>query len=239
MKLKFYFRLAYLIVIVLLLIIFVCYVIEKSIVDLRKVSVLTKGELNYISKAQIIEVLKPFQHKVWWEFDVSDIKKAFKKYPGIKEIKVQRRWPDHLIVELTEYQSRAYWKSYDEILLEDGDVIVPKYSAGILDLPVFYGSLENIKRIEECYQSMQKITSSYNYNIMDITYQGGQWEIKFDMGVTVWLGEKEAQNKLMQLLQNYKSIEIPQGQKLISVDMRYHNGFAVGFALANELPKKA
>ena len=234
MKLRLYFKSSCFVLIVLALLFSMRHVFKESSAHLQKVAIVTKGELDYISKSQIVNLIKPFQQDTWWELNVDDVVKAIKQYPGIKEIKVQKQWPDQLIAELTEYQPKAYWNSRNEILLEDKEVIAPKYFAATASLPIFYGTQENIATIEDGYERLQKIAIDNGFSISDISYQGNQWQVTLNTQVKVWLGSKLIEQKLLQLLQNYKSIDIPQGQKLATVDMRYHSGFAVGFALPDK-----
>ncbi|WP_119328408.1 cell division protein FtsQ/DivIB [Cysteiniphilum halobium] len=238
MKLKLYVKSACFALIVLMLLFGVRYVFKESSMHLQKVAIVTKGELDYISKPQIVNLIKPFQQDTWWELDVDDVTDAIKQYPGIKEIKVQKQWPDQLIVELTEYQPKAYWNSLNEILLEDKEVIAPKYFSGSVNLPVFYSTKDNIDTIENGYEHLQKIALGNGFSIRDISFQGNQWQVTLNTDVKVSLGSNRIEQKLLQLLQNYKNIEIPKGQKLASVDMRYHSGFAVGFKAADDGAQK-
>ncbi|WP_440616249.1 cell division protein FtsQ/DivIB [Cysteiniphilum sp. 6C5] len=239
MKLKLYIKSACFVLIFVGLLLSVRYVFKESSAHLQKVAIVTKGELDYISKPQIIDLIKPFQQDTWWELDVENVTQAIQAYPGIKEIKVQKQWPDQLVVELTEYQPKAYWNSRNEILLEDKEVIAPKYFSGIGNLPVFYGQKDDIDTIEKTYERLQKIAADNGFSIRDISFQGNQWQVTLNTDVRVWLGSSQIEQKLLQLLQNYKSIEIPKGKKLATVDMRYHSGFAVGFKATDNDAQKA
>lgn len=238
MKLKLYLKSTCFVLIVVGLLLGVRYVFKESSAHLQKVAIVTKGELDYISKPQIVDLIKPFQQDTWWELNVDDVTQAIKQYPGIKEIKVQKQWSDQLIVELTEYQPKAYWNSRNEILLEDKEVIAPKYFSESMNLPIFYGDKNNIDTIENGYGRLQKVAVGNGFSVRDISFQGNQWQVTLNSDVKVWLGSSRIEQKLLQLLQNYKSIEIPKGQKLATVDMRYHSGFAVGFKAADDDAQK-
>lgn len=238
MKLKLYIKSACFVLIVVALLLGVRYMFNESSAHLQKVAIVTKGELDYISKPQIVDLIKPFQQDTWWELDVDDVTQAIKQYPGIKEIKVQKQWPDQLIVKLAEYQPKAYWNAPDQILLEDKEIIVPKYFSGSINLPVFYGEKNNIDTIENGYERLQKVARDNGFSIRNISFQGNQWQVTLNTDVAVWLGSSRIEQKLLQLLQNYKSIEIPKGQKLATIDMRYHSGFAVGFKAADDDAQK-
>ena len=238
MKLKLYIKSACFVLIVVALLLGVRYMFKESSAHLQKVAIVTKGELDYISKPQIVDLIKPFQQDTWWELDVDDVTQAIKQYPGIKEIKVQKQWPDQLIVKLAEYQPKAYWNSRDQILLEDKEIIAPKYFSGSINLPVFYGDKNNIDTIENGYERLQKIARDNGFSIYNISFQGNQWQVTLNTDVAVWLGSSRIEQKLLQLLQNYKSIEIPKEQQLATVDMRYHSGFAVGFKAADDDAQK-
>lgn len=238
MKLKLYIKSACFVLIVVGLLLGVRYVFKESSAHLQKVAIVTKGELDYISKPQIVDLIKPFQQDTWWQLDVDNVTRAIQAYPGIKEIKVQKQWPDQLVVQLTEYQPKAYWNSRDEILLEDKEIIAPKYFSAKVNFPVFYGDKNNIDTIESGYERLQKIALDNGFSIRDINFQGNQWQVTLNTDVAVWLGSSRIEQKLLQLLQNYKSIEIPKGQQLATVDMRYHSGFAVGFKEADDHTQK-
>ena len=229
MNIRFYLKGIAFIVVMVILLGSVRYLFKESSAHLQKVDIIAKGDLDYISKPQIIDLIKPFQKANWWELSVDELGQALKSYPGIKEIKVQKKWPNQLVVELTEYQAQAYWGSQKEVLLSDGEIIAPKYFSAKFPLPTFLGDQQDAKVIKQNYKTLQQIAQKYGFSIANIAYQGNQWQVVLSINVEISLGSENIENKLNQLLENYKNIKVPKKQKLATVDMRYQSGFAVGF----------
>ena len=114
----------------------------------------------------------------------------------MREISVQKKWPNQLIIKLVEYKPKAYWNSYDEILLEGNSIVKPKYFNDQLSLPIFYGDVDNLVAIDEMYKKLQTLALSYGINIIDIEYKNDQWKINLDLNFTVWLTTNKAQEKI-------------------------------------------
>ncbi|WP_116963780.1 cell division protein FtsQ/DivIB [Fastidiosibacter lacustris] len=229
MRLRLYFKLFCFIVIIVGVVLGFDFVFKQYGAHLQQVNVLAKGELGYISKVQIIDLIKPFQKDTWWMLSVKEIETTLRSYPGIKNIKVQKKWPNELLIELTEYKAQAYWNTSKQILLENNEIITPKYLSETLSLPTFNGDPGDIPLIVDRYQKLQDISKAHQRVIKQILYQGNQWKVVLDNEVNVWLGSKNIENKFKQLLENYQNIAIPESQKIESIDMRYQNGFAVRF----------
>lgn len=206
------------------------YYLKHSNAVISSVEIKSVGSLHYVSKDALIEIIKPYQRFNWFYIDVHKTAKTISAYPGIDKVKVEKYWPNRLVIEINEIKAIAYWQNQPQLLLSNQEIITPKQFITTEKLPVFHGDIDQKKAIVKQYDKLNSIASSQGFSIIAIYYQSNQWHIILAGGVEIMLGSNDVENKLDMLLKNFSAITIPKGKKIAGIDVRYHTGFAVELA---------
>lgn len=210
--------------------VFISYALkEKHVNCLKKVVVITKGEINYISKSYIIDLIESFKLVKYSSINLKNILENINYNLEIHDIRLRKKWPDQMVIELDEYRAKAYWNSYDKLLLGDQKIITLNDFSRPVSLPIFYAT-NNTKMIEYGYKRFSEIAVRNGVKIRDISFEGNQWQVTLITNngyFIVWLGSKMVEKKLSFLLRNYRNIKILGGNKLLMLDMRYYTGVSL------------
>jgi cell division protein FtsQ len=155
-------------------------------------------------------------------FDVRDMQAFIEEMPWVRKAVVQRVFPDRVRITLSEQEAHAWWgepgaqrlvNSYGELFEASGDD-----APGDIDQwPVLDGPVERSADVYAMYLSL------------NIAQQGG-WELDLKSGTKIALGSgtidavlarvKPFTQSISELLSRYDN-------SLLSVDLRYSNGYAV------------
>ena len=197
-----------------------------------------ENESQYFSKQELVQFLNQNQIKGMWAIDLEELQLKVKDIDWVKKVEIRKIWPDHLSFYIEEHQPVARFGKY--VLTQAGTKIAQGTKAQMLDsLPKI--ELENAN--EKSAQSYSKIWQEYKtirrqFELLDLKLsklevdQINNWLLRFESGIGINLGRKEHLERVEKLVQVYNSIE--NRKELKSIDLRYHNGFAVEWHLKED-----
>ncbi len=165
-----------------------------------------------------------------YSFDEDDVKERLTlNFPYIKDVKIERQWPDTIVVNIIEEKQKYVTEAYGETLilseslrvLENPDVRAKDYDLCYLILPDIERALvgnkpvfiQNADYIQKVLKSIEE--SSFAKNITAISFKN-KFSISFLMGNTykVTLGDtSDLSIKLNMTDKIIESGKIPTGQK--------------------------
>ncbi|WP_162902140.1 cell division protein FtsQ/DivIB [Facilibium subflavum] len=203
---------------------------QSNAATLAKVEVQSTQPLMFISQKAVIDMVKPYQKDTWFGLDVKSLSEKLLAYPGIKSVRVTKTWPNKLSITFAQYTPVAYWQNHQQILLDNDEIITPKYfqqKGEKVELPLFDGQEYNKKQMKTMYDALYQITSKHQLQIEQLRYHGNQWSVVLSNKITIMLGSENMMQKLQTLLSHLSEIIVPDHKVISEIDMRYRRGFAV------------
>lgn len=197
-----------------------------------------ENESQYFSKQELIQFLNQNQIKGMWAIDLAVLQQRVKSIDWVKKVEIRKIWPDHLSFYIEEHQPVARFGEY--VLTQAGTKIAQGKKAPLLEsLP----KIELVNANQTSAQSYAKIWQEYKsirrqFELLDLKLsklevdQINNWLLHFESGIGVNLGRKAHLERVDKLVQVYNSIENRKALK--SIDLRYHNGFAVEWQLKED-----
>ncbi|HRK79574.1 MAG TPA: FtsQ-type POTRA domain-containing protein, partial [Thiobacillus sp.] len=88
---------------------------------LRNIEVKTPA--THVTEAQIRLVAERQVRGTFFTVDLERVRSSLEKLPWVREARVERRWPDTLVVSLVEYVPLARWND-NALVNADGEVFV-------------------------------------------------------------------------------------------------------------------
>lgn len=140
----------------------------------------------------------------------------------VKEARVSRRWPDTLVVDITERRPSAIWQHNRQLALidEEGVILEPVRLEAMPDLPLVVGPEANrqtgeLGRLLDAAPALKPMLAS-------ATWIGGRrWDLGFQSGETLALPEgEEAAKKALVLFGRMDQQTQLLGRGLVRFDMR-------------------
>ncbi|HMM46839.1 MAG TPA: cell division protein FtsQ/DivIB [Thiobacillaceae bacterium] len=198
---------------------------------LRAVEV--KTPVAHVTEAQIRLVAERQALGTFFTVDLDAVRDSFEKLPWVREARVERRWPDTLVVSLAEYVPLARWND-DALVSDTGEVFA---AAAAARLPRLSGPEESSDEVIAAYRRYEAALAPLGMRISELRLSPRRaWRIRLDNGLQVVLGREHTDARLARFVELYprlfgtrpadaEAAATPTVPAL--VDLRYPDGFAV------------
>lgn len=166
--------------------------------------------------------------------DLTAVRVAVLALPWIKEVQVQRQWPDTLILQIQEHQAIARWQDKALINKEGHLFVVPPSSVTkSMNLPILSGPVGSEVQVFKHYQLLSPLVQAAGFQIQKLNLSVRlAWQMILDNGIKLMFGRDDSEIRLRRFLKIYHQLlNVPQSRPIF-VDLRYTNGMAVLMALA-------
>jgi cell division protein FtsQ len=165
------------------------------------------------------------------DVDLGRIERALEALPWVARAAARRRWPDALLISVSEQQPLARW-GQDGLLNAHGEVFHPRNVDDFRHLPVLFGpkgrSLEVARRFQHIERLLEPTGLSLRALVED---ERRAWRMMLGNGIPVELGRGESAAVLRRFVRIYPRILAPRAARIAGVDLRYTNGLAVSWKL--------
>lgn len=170
----------------------------------------------------------------FFKVDFAAIRAVVLTLPWIKEVEIQRLWPDTLLLRLQEYHAVALWKPFteNETMALDKDGLLFKPPTQLDNIPIFIGTTHKASDMLVHYFTLKTWLEAVNLRILEFRCSAQQaWYITLDNGIKLLLGKGDPKIGVRRFLSVYKHI-IPttflkQEGNTMYVDLRYTHGIAI------------
>jgi len=161
--------------------------------------------------------------------DLDRLRKAVEGLVWVDRARVQRIWPDRLRIEIVEQQAAARWGD-DSLLNTRGEL----FATGVRHLPPELPRLDGPEgtewQVAQRYLAMQDRLGKLGFQVAALRLDArGAWELDLSTGVTVRLGRRQVDERMDRFVQFGVQVISGRAAEVRYVDMRYSNGFAIGW----------
>jgi cell division protein FtsQ len=197
---------------------------------LRQVVVVSP--LRQVTPMQIDYVVRDAVSGNFFTVNLDTVRATFEKLPWVRHADVRRRWPDALELTIEEHVAAGRWQQQDgesRLVNDKGEV----FSAALEgNLPALAGPEGAAGEVLNRYREFNRALSPLGLTLHGLALSPRQaWQAKLDDGLALELGRDEAQHpvadRMARFIASYGEVRNKIGTALISIDMRYPNGFAV------------
>jgi cell division protein FtsQ len=202
-------------------------------------SIEVKTPVAHVTEAQIRLVAERQVRGTFFTVDLEQVRASLEKLPWVREARVERRWPDTLVVSLVEHVPLARWN--DDALVNDaGDIFV---AAVTLPLPRLSGPEDSSAEVVAAYRRHQAALAPLGMRIRELRLSPRRaWRLQLENGMQLALGRDQTDARLARFVALYPRLfgarlaaqdaavqDAAQVAALVplTVDLRYPDGFAV------------
>jgi len=197
-------------------------------------SVAIEGEFAYVSQEEVTEMLEPIIVDGFLQLPLTSVKQKLERHPWIARVNVSRRWPDTLLVAITEQQAIARWGEVG-FLNQHGEIIAVEQTPVLAALPWLDGTADSAKLLMQHYQQFAQLLRPHGLRIATIQSDGtNDMSVTLSNGVTLYLGQDEVMEKFQRFLLVLQHDLKSRIQEIATVDLRYSNGLAVQWQTPSE-----
>ncbi|MEP6548032.1 MAG: cell division protein FtsQ/DivIB [Gammaproteobacteria bacterium] len=187
------------------------------------------GSFQRVSPGQIEKAVAPFARAGFMSADLDSIQNAVEALPWVEHARIQRRWPNSLHVTVVEQTAAARWGE-SGLLNTRGELFVRSATHVPAELPHLSGPDGTESQVAQRYLAVQGRMLEAGMRIAALRLdERGAWELDLDSGVTVRLGRREVDERIDRFIHTASQVIAHRLNEIAYVDMRYSNGFAIGW----------
>lgn len=191
------------------------------------------GSFQRVSPVQIETVVAPYLNTGFMTVDLAAIERAVESLPWVDHARVQRQWPMGVHVTVTEQKAVARWDDAG-LLNTRGELFVRQATHVPTELPRLSGPDGSESVVAQRFLAVETQMQEAGLRIAALRLdERGAWEMDLDNGVTVRLGRRDVDARTERFIRTAAGVIAHHVNEVTYVDMRYSNGFAIGWRTAS------
>ena len=192
-------------------------------------AVVIDGAFERVSAIQVEDALEMYIQVGFLSADLHAMRRQLRGLPWVANANVRRRWPGTIEVAIEEQRSVARWGDAG-LLNKNGELFIENVSHAPAELPLLSGPHGSERRVAEMYFRVQERLERRGMAAVSLRLDDrGAWEIQLISGIRVRLGARMVEARLDRFFAALDKVVAAQAENVDYIDMRYTNGFAIGW----------
>ncbi len=193
-------------------------------------SVSITGRFQRVSPLDVERAVKAGVHGAGLvSVSLAAVSTAVRQLPWVDTASVERSWPRGLTVHIVEQVPAARWDA-GGLINARGELFAGDERHIPLELPRLSGPEGSEPAVAQRYLAMQGRLAEMGMRVTALRLDArGSWQFDLDNGVTVRLGRKRVDERFETFMTVASKIVAQRASDIAYVDMRYTNGFAIGW----------
>jgi cell division protein FtsQ len=193
-------------------------------------SVSVAGRFQRVAPVDVERVVKAQVHGAGLlSVDLAAVRRAIHTLPWVDAVSVQRAWPRGLDVLVIEQTAAARWGERG-LLNRRGELFDSDERHMPPELAQLAGPPGKESLVAQRYLAAEGRLLQAGLRLSAVRLDArGAWEIDLANGVTVRLGRRQVDERFEKFMNTALKLVTQRGEDIAYVDMRYTNGFAIGW----------
>lgn len=212
------------------------YLLSASMLDRPIRSIEINGPFQRVTALQIEEAIAADLEDGFVSADLRDIQERIVALPWIDQATVARRWPSRLLITVTEQVPAAIWGERGLLNIR-GELFVNNARHIPAELPRLSGPENRSAEVAQRYLDVRERLIPVGLDLRRVHLDPrGAWEMTLQNGVEVRLGRRDVNARTELFLDIVADIITGRAADIDYVDMRYSNGFTIGWSNGSRTP---
>ena len=210
-------------------IVFATYNASLAMLDRPIASIEISGPFQRVSALQIEEAISDAVDVGFVGADLGAIQSRIVALPWIDQARVARRWPNRIAITVTEQVPAAIWGS-NGLLNTRGELFMSDARHAPAELPHLSGPDGHSADVAARYLEVRDrlIPAGLDLRRMHLDARGS-WEMTLQNGIEIRLGRRSIDERTDLFIDIVADIITSRAQDIDYIDMRYGNGFTIGW----------
>jgi cell division protein FtsQ len=202
-------------------------------------SIVIDGPFQRVAAVEVEQAARGTLKGGFVSADLEKLRVAVESLAWVDRARVQRLWPDRVRVEVVEQQAAARWGE-DGLLNTRGELFATGVRHVPPELPLLDGPEGSHSQVAQRYLAIQGRLVEQGMRVAALRLDArGAWELDLSNGVTVRLGRRQVDERMERFVQVGAQVISGQASKIQYIDMRYSNGFSIGWRRDRKPPRTA
>ena len=194
------------------------------------------GPMQRVSALQIEEAISDDIEAGFVGADLGRIHARVVALPWIDQTRVARRWPSRISITVTEQVPAAVWGD-SGLLNTRGQLFMEESRHPPAELPRLSGPHERSADVASRYLKVRDQLIPVGLDLRRVHLDArGSWEMTLNNGVEVRLGRRDVDRRTDLFLDVVADIVAGRSKDIDYIDMRYGNGFTIGWTDGADAP---
>ncbi len=217
-------------------IVFATYQLSLKMLDREISSIEISGPFQRVTALHIEDAISEEIEAGFVGADIDQIQALIVDLPWIDQARVARRWPSRISISVTEQIPAAVWGD-SGLLNTRGDLFVMDLRHAPAELPRLSGPDKRASEVAARYLAVREQLIPLGLDVRRVHLDArGSWEMTLGNGIEVRLGRKAVADRTELFLAVVADIITSRATDIKYVDMRYGNGFTIGWKSESQTP---
>lgn len=217
-------------------VVFATYQLSLAMLDREITTIEISGPFQRVTALQIEEAIVDDINAGFVGANLDEIQASIVALPWIDQARVARRWPSRLSIAVTEQVPAAIWGD-SGLLNTRGELFVTDLRHAPAELPRLSGPDKNSAEVATRYLAVREQLIPLGLDVRRVHLDArGSWEMTLGNGIEVRLGRKGVAHRTDLFLSVVADIITGNAADIDYVDMRYDNGFTIGWKNGAQTP---
>jgi len=205
------------------------YAATMWVMDRPIAAVVINGAFERVTAMQVDDALSTHVRTGFLSADLRSMRAELLDIPWVANANVRRRWPGSIEVLIVEEQPAACWGEAG-LLNIAGELFIENVQHVPAELPRLSGPEGTEQRVSQMFYAIEERLEQRGMAAVALQLdQRGAWEVRLSSGIRVRLGARFVTQRLERFFEALDKVVASQPEKIDYVDMRYTNGFAIGW----------
>lgn len=205
------------------------YRFSAALLDQPITAITVEGPFQRVTALQIEEAIADELTAGFFSANLKAIRRRIVELAWIDEAVVARRWPGNLAITVTEQIPAAIWGDAG-LLNTRGDLFVREARHIPAELPRLHGPDGRSAEVATRYLDMREALIPSGLDVREVVLDArGAWTMTLSNGIEIRFGRRDVDNRAELFLDVAASIVASREAEIEFVDMRYSNGFTIGW----------
>jgi cell division protein FtsQ len=212
------------------------YQLTMTMLDREILSIEISGPFQRVTALQIEEAISGEIAEGFVGADLDRIQARIVAMPWIDQARVARRWPSRISITVTEQVPAAIWGERG-LLNTRGDLFVTEARHIPAELPRLSGPDASSAEVAARYLEVRDQLIPAGLDVRRVHLDArGSWAMMLANGIEVRLGRRDVAERTALFLDVVANIITGRAADIAYVDMRYGNGFTIGWKGGSKTP---
>jgi cell division protein FtsQ len=201
----------------------------RALLDQPVRNLVVEGTFQRVTPIQVEAALAGVKQQGLLSLDLDELRARVQSLDWVDNVNVGRSWPDTVTVRVTEHQAAARWGETG-LLNVRGELFTEHAQHALPELPSLFGPAGTEQEVARRYLAVRGRLAEADLMLEKLTMdERGAWSLVLGGGQEIRLGRRDVEDRLERFFDVVAPALASEMPRVQYVDLRYTNGFAVGW----------